>query len=263
MLTPGTMSAVLAAAGTLALCSPASAQGSQDQDVPLATGNDLTAPPSEIELSANVALVSDYRFRGVSFSGGDPAIQGGFDLAHQGGFYAGAWASSMDGSEAMGEMELDLYAGYSTSVGNGLTIDAGLLYYVYPTGDGSADTDYFEPYASISFLIGPAEAKAGVAYAWEQDSLGGRDNLYLYTDASVGIPTTPVSVSAHLGYTDGSLAPAIIAGGTDDTGFDYSVGASVVVLGGMELGLTYVGVDGPTIDGLTDDTLVASVGFSF
>lgn len=263
MLTSRTILAAAATAGVLALCSPASAQGTQDGNAPLATGNDLTAPPSEIELSANVALVSDYRFRGVSFSDGDPAIQGGFDLTHLSGFYAGAWASSMDGSDAFGEMELDLYAGYSTSVGNGLTLDAGLLYYVYPTGDGSADTDYFEPYASIGFLIGPADAKAGVAYAWEQDSIGGQDNLYLYTDASVGIPTTPVSVSAHLGYTDGSLAPALVAGGLDDTGFDYSLGASVVVLGGMELGLSYVGVDGPSIDGLTDDTLVASVGFSF
>ena len=263
MLTSRTIIAAFGAAGFFAMCGSASAQEAQDRNVPLATDNDLTAPPSEIELSANVALVSDYRFRGVSFSDGDPAIQGGFDITHQSGFYAGTWASSIDGGDAFGEMELDLYAGYSASVGNGLTLDAGLLYYVYPTGDDSSETDYFEPYASIGFLIGPAEAKAGVAYAWEQDSLGGRDNLYLYTDASVGVPTTPVTVTAHLGYTDGSLAPALLAGGVDDSGFDYSVGATAVVLGGMELGLAYVGVDGASVEGLTDDTIVASVGFSF
>ena len=137
----------------------------RDKNVPLSTGNDLTAPPSGIELSGNVAIVSDYRFRGVSLSGGDPAIQGGIDLAHQSGFYAGTWASSIDGGDAFGEMELDLYAGYSTGIGNGLTLDAGLLYYVYPTGDDGSETDYFEPYDSIGFLIDPAEAKAGVAYA--------------------------------------------------------------------------------------------------
>jgi uncharacterized protein (TIGR02001 family) len=42
--------------------------------------------PSEIEVFSNVALVTDYRFRGVSLSAGDPAIQGGIDIAHSSGF---------------------------------------------------------------------------------------------------------------------------------------------------------------------------------
>ena len=41
------------------------------------------------ELSANVAFVSDYRFRGVSFSGEDFAIQGGLDWGHESGFRNG------------------------------------------------------------------------------------------------------------------------------------------------------------------------------
>ena len=49
-----------------------------------------------IEASANVTLTSDYRFRGISQTGEDAAIQGGFDLGFEPGFYIGTWASSVD-----------------------------------------------------------------------------------------------------------------------------------------------------------------------
>lgn len=238
-------SAVIAAA-------PAQAQGETD-------------PPSAVEVSGNVAIVSDYRFRGVSLSGGDPALQGGIDVAHESGFYVGTWASSIDdgGTDLLGDMELDLYGGWSGEIANGLTLDAGLLYYMYPTEDLGADTDYFEPYASLAFTLGPAEATVGGAYAFDQDALGGSDNLYLYTDLGVGIPNTPITLGGHLGYTDGVLAPPLLAGSTDDSGLDWSLGASAVVLGGLEVGVTYVGVEGPSIDGYTDDAVVATLGMSF
>ena len=65
-----------------------------------------TDPPSDIEVSGNVALVTDYRFRGVSLSAGDPAIQGGIDVSHASGFYIGTWGSSIEGGDAFGEMAL-------------------------------------------------------------------------------------------------------------------------------------------------------------
>ena len=43
----------------------------------------------QADISANVALVSDYRFRGISQSNENPAIQGGFDYAFENGFYVG------------------------------------------------------------------------------------------------------------------------------------------------------------------------------
>src|SRR3546814_4134384 len=51
---------------------------------------------SAFELTGNVALVSEYRFRGVDLSGGDFAVQGGIDLAHSSGIDAGAWGYSLD-----------------------------------------------------------------------------------------------------------------------------------------------------------------------
>ena len=58
---------------------------------------DETDPPSDFTFSGYVQGVSDYRFRGYSLSGGDPALQGTINLNHSSGFYAGAWASSLDG----------------------------------------------------------------------------------------------------------------------------------------------------------------------
>ena len=221
---------------------------------------------SPITISGNVAVTSDYRFRGVSLSGGDFALQGGVDLTTTSGFYVGTWGSSIQGGTPYGDIELDLYAGWTGAVAEGVNVDIGLLYYMYPSGDDllgtDPDTDYFEPYASIGTTLGPVGATLGVAYAWEQDSLGGNDNLYLYTDWTLGVPNTPVTVNAHLGYTDGVLAPPFLAGTADDSGLDWSIGATAVIHGGLSAGVSYVGVEGPSIDGFTDDAIVATLSFA-
>ncbi len=229
-----------------------------------ALAGDETDPPSAIEVSGETTLTSDYRFRGVSLSGGDFAVQGGISLDHESGIYVGTWASSIDdgGTGAFGDAELDIYGGWKGNLAEGIELDVGLLYYIYPTEDLNLDTDYFEPYATISGTIGPVEASVGVAYAWDQNALGG-DNLYLSGDLSSGIPGTPVTLDAHLGYTDGQLAPPFLAGSTDQTGFDYGFGASVALPQNLEFRVGYVGVDGPSLDSFTDDTVVATLSLSF
>ncbi|MGE0775349.1 MAG: TorF family putative porin [Sphingomonadaceae bacterium] len=217
-----------------------------------------------ITVSGNAAVVSDYRFRGVSLSGGDFAIQGGIDVGHSSGFYVGTWGSSLEGkANPYGGTELDVYGGWSGEVSSGITVDVGLLYYLYPNGIGGADLDYFEPYASIAGTIGPVEATVGVAYAWDQASLGSEDNLYVYGDLSAGIPGTALSVSAHLGYTDGVLAPPFLAGTADDSGLDWSLGASYAITENLSLGVTYTGVEGPSVKDLTDDGIFVTLGVSF
>ena len=235
----------------------------------LATAGILFATPAMaqddsdgVTLSANVAVTTDYRFRGVSLSAGDFAVQGGADVALPGGFYVGTWASTIEGGAPYGDIELDLYAGWAGDLAEGIGVDVGLLYYTYPDGSSGFNVDYWEPYASVTGSLGPAEATFGVAYAWDQDSLGSEDNFYIYTDLSAGIPTTPLSLNAHLGYTDGVLAPPLLAGDGDDTGFDYSLGISASY-SVFELSVAYVGVEGPSIDGFTDDTIVATLTASF
>ena len=221
-----------------------------------------TDPPSEFTVTGGVTIVSDYRFRGISFSAEDPAIQGTFNVNHSSGLYVGVWGSSIDDTPVYGHTEIDIYAGYTTEVASGTIVDVGLLYYYYPNGsDAFGNSDYFEPYASIKTTIGPVTAKLGAAYAFDQSALAG-DNIYVFTDLTAGIPDTPVTLAAHLGYSDGSLSP----GGNY---FDWSVGADVALGSGLTAGVRYIDTDIdqltaiPAIDTLYDETILFTLGVSF
>ena len=125
------------------------------------------------------------------------------------------------------------------------------------------DTDYLEFYTSLGTSLGPVSATLGAAYAPEQDSLGGDDNLYIHLDLESGIPGTPLTLFGHIGYTSGVLAPEALATGTDDTGFDYSIGASFAINQNLSLSAAWVGTDATSIDDFTDDAIVATLSFSF
>lgn len=223
--------------------------------------------PKEITVTGSAALTSDYRFRGVSQSAGDIAIQGGVTVSHASGFYVGTWGSSIDLGDTYGSTELDLFGGWTGAVSSGLTLDAGLLYYAYPNGH-VGHAEFFEPYASVTGQVGPAKIKVGGNYAWKQQALpnfaGNKksDNLYLYGNVDIGVPNTPLTVSGHLGYADGALAPCYYCN-SDRTGLDWSIGASATVYGPLSVSLSYVGVTGPSVDSYTDDTVVATLTASF
>lgn len=244
-----------------------------------------TAPPSEFTITGNAAIVTDYRFRGISLSGGDPAIQGSINVNHASGFYAGIWASNLEENLGYGSLETDFYAGWTGAVGGGVTADAGLLYYAYFNSGVGDDLNVFEPYASLSATLGPVTAKVGAAYAFKQTSLDyfdldadgeGEDNLYVYGDLSAGIPNTPITLSAHLGYTDGALSPKLLTSSLVPTiptdfggGFDYSIGATFNITKNLSIGASYIGVDGVSLDDkslypvVSNDTVVGTLKLSF
>ena len=250
--------------GATALLSPAALVAAplsaQVDNTPL--DDDAPEATSGIEVSGTVSLVSEYRFRGVDLSGGDIAIQGGIDIAHESGFYVGTWGSSLDeDTVGYGHTEIDLFGGWSGDVSEGLAADVGVIAYLYPNA-GPGDFDYYEFYGALSGQLGPIEATVGTAYAFEQDSLGGDDNLYVYLDGEVAVPSTPLTLSAHIGYTDGFLTFT-----NDGDAFDWSIGAEAVLPGTpLSLGVSYVGVEGDIPAGaypFTDDAIVVSLGASF
>ncbi len=133
------------------------------------------APPGEFQAAASAALVSDYRFRGVSQTDKQMAVQAGMSVTHESGAYVGVWGSNLAGWGTFGgaNMELDLYGGYAVEVG-GMKVDLGLTWYMYP---GGADaTDFAEPYVKLSTTLGPAHVLAGLAYAPKQEALGNFSN---------------------------------------------------------------------------------------
>jgi uncharacterized protein (TIGR02001 family) len=209
---------------------------------------------SSITVSGNTALVSDYRFRGVSQSDRNMAIQGGITIAHDSGAYIGTWASNLSGWGTFGgpNLELDVIGGYAKAVGP-VTLDAGLTWYMYP--DGAAKTDYAEPYVKVSGAVGPLSYLAGVAYAPKQAALGNYtntafskgqayDNVYLWGDTSYVIPSTKLKLKGHLGYSKGN--PGLGPNGTSvaPTGsyWDWQVGAEYPV-GPLTFGVSWVDTD--------------------
>jgi uncharacterized protein (TIGR02001 family) len=151
------------------------------------------------DISATATIVSDYRFRGVSSSDRDPAIQGSVDVTYN-GFYAGVWMSSI-ARTADTNVEADVYAGYAGEAGP-VSYEVGAIAYLYPGGDGSGDV--YEATGSLAYTFGPATARLRAAYAPDQENLAG-DNFYVSGEARVGIPTTPFTLFAQVGRERGSF----------------------------------------------------------
>ncbi|WP_162806768.1 TorF family putative porin [Sphingosinicella terrae] len=229
------------------------------QEPPLGAGS------AGIDVSAGIELMSDYRFRGVSRSDEDPAVQATVNLFHDSGLYAGARATTLKGRDSfrlrdpglgdLGDVQLDLYAGYNARLGGGFEADAGLLYYAFVDGEGA--TDYVEPYASLSYLIGPVMATAGAKYAPSQQAIGDEDSLYLFGQVDVSIPFRPWSFSATLGHQDW---------GRFGDYWTWSIGVEhqlqVAGLPGTRIGLSYVDTDLRSRPG-QDAGIVATLGLSF
>jgi len=99
------------------------------------------APASPHTFTGNIGLVSDYRFRGISQTFKQPAIQGGFDYSHESGFYVGNWNSNISEGAGFpaGNIEMDLYGGFKKTWGD-WGLDVGMIYYAYPGTDANAAT---------------------------------------------------------------------------------------------------------------------------
>jgi uncharacterized protein (TIGR02001 family) len=133
-------------------------------------------------LSFNAGVVTDYRYRGITQTRNEPAVQGGVDYAHKSGFYVGAWASTIKwiadysysggagaktGTDISGNVELDVYGGYKFDLAKDVAMDVGFLRYQYVGNNlemtrGTArsvysDANTNEVYAAIT--MGPVTAK--------------------------------------------------------------------------------------------------------
>jgi len=95
------------------------------------------APASPHTITGNLAIVSDYRFRGITQTFEKPAIQGGIDYSHSSGFYLGNWNSNVSSGAGFpdGNLEMDFYGGYKATFGD-FGLDVGAIYYYYPGSEG-------------------------------------------------------------------------------------------------------------------------------
>ncbi|WBS02260.1 TorF family putative porin [Pseudoduganella sp. SL102] len=143
----------------------------------------LFATGASAQVTYNVAGVSDYRYRGISQTRLQPALQGGADWT-DGGVYVGAWASTIKWTKDAGgdgSVEIDVYAGKRGELANGVTYDIGVLGYGYPSNGLHPDADTLEFYGQLGY--GPATLKYSHAAT----------NLFGFAD------------SRHSGYLDASV----------------------------------------------------------
>lgn len=173
------------------------------------------APSSSFSQTANVAIASDYMFRGVSQTDSSLAIQGGFDISHTSGFSAGVWASNISFTD--GGSELDLYAAYTVSLSKDISASLGYIHYVYQTA-----SIYNTGEVNLSLSGYGLTAKASYAVTdyfgfTDSDGTGYYELNYSYTFEQLG----KLALSLHYGWTDGS--------GDQDSYQDYSVGLALPV----------------------------------
>lgn len=143
----------------------------------------FAAEQSPHTVTGNLNFVTDYRFRGISQTFEQPAIQGGFDYSHSSGFYAGTWGSNVTGSllngpsYTNGNMEWDFYGGYKFGLGKDIGIDLGGIYYWYPDARYPLATkdkyDNFELYAGATWKWLSAKY-----YITTTDYFGTKTNTY-------------------------------------------------------------------------------------
>ena len=244
------------------------------------------APADPGPLTANVSLTSDYRYRGISQSNLQPAIQGGFDYAHSSGFYIGNWNSSISwisdaasalGNSASAPIEMDFYAGYKYEWSKGFTADVGILQYYFPTSGATGFTtnpNTTELYAAQNFTFDSVTGYLKFSYA--ATTLFGFSNSAgsNYTDLTVNYDTGVwgLTLNAHAGYqyVAGTASGASVSNNSLYSYTDWKLGVTKDFGSGLTLGVAYLGTNAkkgayvnPQGKALGGDTVLATLTKTF
>ncbi len=144
---------------------------------------------------------SDERRRGISWSDGAPVLRATASLPVTSSLTLDAGATSLWGDNRHGNADavLDLSARYTIEAG-AFQIGALGSYHLFP---GSSGMGYGEVGANLGYRIGPVMVDLFSRYAPEQSSLGG-DNLVFGSGLALGIPQTPLTLSAHVARSSGT-----------------------------------------------------------
>jgi uncharacterized protein (TIGR02001 family) len=218
------------------------------------------APTPDNVVAYNIGLASDYRYRGISQSRFQPALQGGVDYTNNPtGLYAGTWLSTIKwikdtllvggNPNGKGPVEWDLYGGKRGDIGGGFNYDVGGLYYYYPTNNYNSvppntNANTFELYGQIGY---------GTAYIKYSDSLttlfGNVDSknsgyLDLGWNPDVGAGFT---LNLHVGHQKVAGSGEAAAGVSNNlySYTDWKIGVSKTVdqLAGITFSLAAVGTN--------------------
>ena len=153
-----------------------------------------------VSVSGNVALTTDYVWRGMTQNAEDPSISGGFDLETDMGFYLGTWAANVSGGTS--SIELDYYLGFSGAMTEDSGYDVGYISFTYP---GNDSLDFEELYLTFDFY--------GVYISYFAGLDDAADNI----EIGYGVEAGPGSFNIAYGDYDTAGQYALI-------GYDWTVG---------------------------------------
>lgn len=164
------------------------------------------APVPDNQVTFNAAVTSDYRYRGISQTRLDPALQGGVDYTNNPtGLYVGAWASTIKWIKDAGgdsNIELDIYGGKRGNISDDLTYDVGALTYVYAGNNmggvaGFANANTTELYGQLGY--GPAYIKYSSSVTNLFGFVNSKNSGYLDLGANVTL-SEGLTLNLHAGH---------------------------------------------------------------
>lgn len=165
----------------------------------------------EFAWSITVGATSDYIFRGLSFTNEDPAAQGSVDFSY-GIFYAGAWASNVDGA-GFEPWELDLYVGVKPVWGP-VTFDFGVIGYLYPAASsvppsggfpGLGEYVEFKAAGSMEIVKG---LNGNVQFFYTPDQENYSEGWTVEGNLAYGLPQVGIfapTITGGVGYTEADV----------------------------------------------------------
>lgn len=203
------------------------------------------APAPDWTVTTNIGLFNQYFFRGVGYTRGLPAVQGGVDVAHSSGFYAGVWGSNVyEGAISNSNVEIDVYGGIAKTFGD-FTADVGVLQFIFPGSKHFASANGFAP-GSEGQSLNTTELYAAGTWRFIQLKYSRAVTDYFglngtsgsnYLETNVNYEFLPSwTLNLHVGRQTVE-DPAKTAGFTD-----YKAGITKSFDGGWQVGAAYIDV---------------------
>ena len=182
------------------------------------------AMAQDLGVTLTAGVVSDYTFRGISQSDGNPAVQGGAEVSLPTNdwlsIYAGIWGSSVDFNNGT-RAEIDGYGGLRGTFDK-LGVDVGVIRYIY-TGEAPAAYDFTEGKLAVSYDFGFAIPSAAVYYSPEYYNDSG-SALYTTAGIAVPIPVTEFSPTIKANIGRQTIDDEAAFGITKDSYIDWNIG---------------------------------------
>ena len=206
---------------------------------------------AQAQVTGNLGLTSDYRFRGVSQTQNAPAVQGGIDYNHKSGFYVGNWNSSVSSqmySNGSG-VESDLYAGFKKDIYKGLTLDVGSYNYFYPRATNNTSTNFDTNELFVGLGYGPVSVKYSQSLSNYFGTANSKNSQYFQADLVQPLTyiSKNLSLLAHAGRTEVNNNSNL-----DYTDYNVGLGYNLV---GWDLAAKYYTNSGTTSSFQTANTI--------